>query len=152
MVDIIVSVYKIVAELRNVNVLQQCNQQQRYQMQRIETRKAQDEEAPCADRSGGDTLAIAPEENETADTPEHLDAIPAIVIERMQQPVEGLGISLYDNRHAVEGEMLVMPDQHCKGSKHPQQLEAEELAVLFPAFRHVQRPQSSEYSATWKGV
>ena len=95
-------------------------------MQGIQARQPKDEEDVAADASGGNFVAIFPEENETADTPENLHAIEAISIKETQQGIERLlGNNEIGRRAADEFKMLIVKHQHCDGTQKPEQFDAE---------------------------
>src|SRR5581483_2726362 len=97
-------------------------------MQRIQPREAQDEESPAVKRAIGDSVAIFPEEYETADAPEYPDRIRTAIVERTEQPMKRQAIQ--NQIHfpvANESELAIVKYQNGKGRQEAQQLQSRKL-------------------------
>ena len=97
-------------------------------MQRIKPREAQREELPATDGARRDRIAVFPEENKSADAPEHPDAERAQIVKRPQQAIERQSLHHEPNRLVghVE-EVAIMEHENGKGREKTQDFQPEEL-------------------------
>ncbi len=123
MSDIVVLINEEIPVQAEVDRLQYGHDDQRYEMQRVQSRQAEHEEGPAGHRSVGNGVAVFPEKDKTADAPEYPDAVftgfvkwPKQTIERQLIPEE------IDRLVGKVGKVLVMPDQHSKGRHETQRL------------------------------
>ena len=126
--DIVVLIDEETSVQIEIDRLQQRDEKQRHQMQRIKPREAQREELPATDSARRDRVAVFPEENESADAPEHPDAERARIVKRAQQAVERQTLHHQSDRLVghVE-EVAIMEHENGKGGEKTQHFQPEEL-------------------------
>ena len=98
-------------------------------MERPEPAESEHREMREADCLAADRGAVFPEEYESADTPEEIDAVETIVVTVVQVRVEGRPLQREVVSTAVKREVLVMPDEDRDCGDETQDFETGQLVV-----------------------